>query len=318
MKQRATFVRLTKRQIATAPMLLLMAACGRRDSGKGPLELAGTLESRDIRVGSLVGGRVAKVLVDEGDRVVPGQPLVELERDLPGLQVEEQRARVAQAEARLQLAQVGPRTEEVERARLDWKQAENDRVRFEQLAKEGVADRQRAEASATLARTRLQSLRELERGNRAEDIAQAQAALEGEKQHLAWLERQLEETIVKAPVAGRIEALDLRPGDLVAADQAAATLLEDDQLWVRLYVPETKLGRVSVGQRVTLKVDTFPDKSFPGRVVSIRGEAEYTPRNVQTLESRSDQVFALRVEPDPAPELRPGMSVVATLEEPAK
>src|SRR6185436_16989702 len=95
-------VRSRQHQILPALLLVALASCRRPDED-GALKLAGTLEARDIRVGSLVGGRVARVLVDEGDRVVPGQPLVELERDLPALQVEEQRARVAEAEAHVQL-----------------------------------------------------------------------------------------------------------------------------------------------------------------------------------------------------------------------
>jgi len=307
-------VRPTSRQIAIAPLLLLLSACGRRDH-EGPIRLAGTLESRDIQVGSLVGGRVTRVLVEEGDRVVAGQALVELERDLPALEVEEQRARIAEAEARLRFEEHGPRSEEITRARLQWKLAEQDRVRYERLADEGVADRRRADEAATLAATRREELRELESGYREEVLAEAIANLQRERERLAFLERRLDETIVHAPADGRVEALDLRPGDLVAPNEPVASLLEDHQLWARLYIPETQLGRVSVGQRLSMKVDTFPDRLFPGRVVSIRDEAEYTPRNVQTLESRADQVFAIRVEPDEAPELRPGMAVVATLEE---
>jgi membrane fusion protein YbhG len=61
-------------------------------------------------------------------------------------------------------------------------------------------------------------------------------------------------------------------------------------------------------------VDTFPDQRFPGRVVEIRNQAEYTPRNVQTLEQRSDQVFGVKVEVEPSPDLKPGMAALVTLE----
>ena len=116
---------------------------------------------------------------------------------------------------------------------------------------------------------------------------------------------------MRAPVAGRIEAFDLRPGDLVAPNQPVATLLEPNELWVRVYVPETRLGEVAVGQRVQIRVDSFPGRDFPGRVVEIRHRAEYLPRNVQTLEQRADQVFGVKLAIDPAPELKPGMAATA-------
>jgi multidrug efflux pump subunit AcrA (membrane-fusion protein) len=106
---------------------------------------------------------------------------------------------------------------------------------------------------------------EAERGTRRETIAAARAALASERAaaaaeraQVALLERRLEELRVTAPAAGRIESLDLRPGDLVAAGQPVATLLETGELWVRVYVPEPSLGRVAVGQRVAVAVDSFP------------------------------------------------------------
>ena len=113
------------------------------------------------------------------------------------------------------------------------------------------------------------------------------------------------------------QSIDLRPGDLVAPNQPVASILEPDQLWVRVYVPEPSLGRVAIGQAAELRVDTFPERAFPGRVVEIRHQAEYLPRNVQTLDQRSDQVFAVKVAVEPGSPLRPGMATVATLVEDA-
>jgi multidrug resistance efflux pump len=84
---------------------------------------------------------------------------------------------------------------------------------------------------------------------------------------------------------------------------------------VRVYVPEPQLGRVRIGQKAALTVDTFPKRSFPGHVVEIRTQAEYTPRNVQTLDQRMDQVFGIKVAIDPVPELKPGMAATVRLEE---
>ena len=82
---------------------------------------------------------------------------------------------------------------------------------------------------------------------------------------------------------------------------------------MRVYVPEPQLGRVRVGQRAALTVDTFPKREFPGKVVEIRTQSEYTPSNVQTLDQRMDQVFGVKVAIDPVPELKPGMAAMVKL-----
>jgi len=74
-----------------------------------------------------------------------------------------------------------------------------------------------------------------------------------------------------------------------------AKLIEDDQLYVRIYVPETQVGHLSVGQEVPITVDSFPGKSFKGVVEHINNVGEYTPRNLQTSDERADQVFAARI-----------------------
>ncbi|HEY1250800.1 MAG TPA: efflux RND transporter periplasmic adaptor subunit [Thermoanaerobaculia bacterium] len=280
-----------------------------------PLILSGSIEARDVEVGSLIGGRVSKVLVDEGSTVKAGQPVVQLEPDLIDLQIQQQQSRVAQAKAGLAKTQRGPRAEEIARARASAQNAERERVRQWNLKEKGIVGQEAYDAAATQATTTSQMLQELERGSRPEDIEAAKAALAAEERQLGYLQRQRQESVVNAPADGVIESLDLRPGDIVAPNQPVAKLLEPSQLWVRVYVPEPQLGRVRVGQRAALKVDTFPNREFPGKVVEIRTQSEYTPRNVQTLGQRMDQVFGAKVAIDPAPELRPGMAATVRLEE---
>lgn len=280
-----------------------------------PLLLSGAIEARDVEVGSLTGGRVTRILVEEGSRVAAGQPIVQFETDLIDLQIQQQRARIAQAEANMTKALRGPRVEEIASARALAENAERERLRQMALLDKGVVPQQQYDAAATQAKTSRQALLELQRGNRPEDIAAARATLEAEQRQLGYLERQKAESIVAAPAAGVIESMDLRPGDLVGANQPVAKMLEPSQLWVRVYVPEPQLGRVRVGQKAALTVDTFPKREFPGKVVEIRTQSEYTPRNVQTLDQRMDQVFGVKVAIDPTPELKPGMAATVRLVE---
>jgi HlyD family secretion protein len=78
-------------------------------------------------------------------------------------------------------------------------------------------------------------------------------------------------------------------------------------------VPEPLLGRVRLGQKAAITVDTYPRREFSGKVVEIRQQGEYTPRNIQTLKQRMDLVFGVKVAIDPTPELKPGMAAQARM-----
>ncbi|HET6349749.1 MAG TPA: HlyD family efflux transporter periplasmic adaptor subunit [Candidatus Krumholzibacteria bacterium] len=283
--------------------------------GKGKENVySGTIEARDADLGSLTGGRVTDVLVEEGDSVRAGQVLVRFDSYLLKPQIQEQEARVEQMRANLERVMTGPRREQVERARIDYEQAERERVRQDTLLKQAVTSQADYDRAAANAQSLYQVYEELRRGSRTEDEQQAQAQLQAEEGNLAVLQRQLEETEVRAPADGIIQTMDLRPGDLIAPNQPVAVLLEPDELWVRLYVPETRLGLIKVGQSVDVHIDTFPKRAFKAHVQSVSDRAEYTPRNVQTPQERKDQVFAVRLKLDPAPELKAGMTATVRLE----
>jgi HlyD family secretion protein len=303
-------LRTAARLLAGAMAMTGAIACHR---GPKPLVLSGAIEVRDVEIGSLMGGRIRRVLVDEGAAVKAGQPIVEFETDLIDLQIAQQEARVAQSKAALAKALRGPRSEEIARARAQHQNDERERQRQKAMLDSGIVGRQSYDAAATAAETSAQMLRELETGTRPEDVDAARAALNADEKQLGYLRRQRQETTVSAPADGVIESMDLRPGDLVGANQPVAKMLEPSQLWVRVYVPEPELGHVRVGQQAMLTVDTFPKREFPGKVVEIRTQSEYTPRNVQTLDQRMDQVFGVKVAIDPAAELKPGMAATVRL-----
>lgn len=297
------------------PLLLLIAIVGfagwRWYTAK-PIDLtlsaSGTIEAETARVGSTLGGRVLQVLAREGDRVAAAQPLVQLETDLVDLQIRQQQAAIAARNAELDRARTGPRSEETTRARLEWAAAQTDLGRLQPLFDQGVIGRRELDAAKVREATLRETLRLYENGTRKEDIAAAAAAVAREQEQLAYLERQRRELVIVAPYAGTLERLDLRAGDIVAAGQPVGEVLADEDLWVRVYVPEPELGRVAVGHAVSVTIDTFPERAFAGKVVEIRNRGEYTPRNIQTPETRVDQVFGVKVAIERNGELKPGMA----------
>lgn len=266
-------------------------------------------------------------------------------------EIQQARARAAGAIAALQMSRTGARSEALDaaRARLASAQvavdkAQLDADRAKRLFSGGAvskADVDNTDAllrGATAQRDAAKSvLQELENGvrreelaqvaaraeeaqaqaklvaagSRVEDLAAARAIVDAAKGRLGQLQVAIEELTIKAPREARVEALELRPGDLLTPSAAAATLVEDDQLYVRLYVPETQLGLVKVGAELPITVDTFPGRAFKGVVRHVSSVGEYTPRNLQTADERAFQVFATRVElSDGRDALRAGMAAL--------
>ncbi|MBV8517181.1 MAG: efflux RND transporter periplasmic adaptor subunit [Acidobacteria bacterium] len=301
------------------PILLVLGAVtagllyARQQRKPKPLVLAGTLEARTVNVGSLVGGRVSRVHVDEGNAVAAGQVLVTLETETLDRQISEQEAAIAAAQANLAKAIAGPRNEEIRKAAAVAENDERDRRRTSALFHDGIVSRELYEDAATKAKTSAEDLRVLQEGTRKEDIAAARAAVEQQQRRLATLGKQRAETVVRSSVTGTVQSFALRPGDIVAPDQTVAEILEPTQLWVRVYVPETLLGLVKVNMPVRVRVDTFPNVWFQARIATVSSQGEYTPRNVQTRAQRAEQVYGVKVVLAPDARLKAGMAAEVDL-----
>jgi multidrug resistance efflux pump len=325
------------------------------------LQGSGTVEARNIRVGSKIGGRIDKVLVREGDTVEAGQLLisfddkelqaslaqsranaVKAERGFRPEEIAEARASAAQAKAEYEQRRNGYRQEDIAAAQADLDRATADEVRtrldfqrYDALAQKDLVSKQQrdtAEANWKMAAAMKQNaqhkLDELKRGYRPEEIAsaearyrQTQATLEkfehgsrpediaAARAALAYDEARYRERQVVAPSAATVEVLDVRPGDLIAPNTPVATLLERDQIYVRIYIPETEIGRVHLGQKAEIHVDSFPNQAFSGSVEQINQQAEFLPRNVQTREERVHEVFGVKVRiDDSSRRVRAGMA----------
>lgn len=345
-----------------------------------PLKVSGFIEADEIRVGSRVGGRVARVPAVEGQSVKIGDPLVELEpfqfrelleqargelgraqaeydRVTNGFRPEEiaqAKSKFDQLEATLRKLVKGPRDEDIaaaekqlELAQAQWKLAKLKQDRVEALfAKQAATpddfDQAKSEFRVAQAQvdTRQEEFNKLKKGTREEELDEAKAQLEQARQ--SWLlqqngfrdeekaaakaaveaasgavkaiEKQLEELVIKAPVDGTIEAVELQPGDLLAANAPAISLMDTSHLWVRAYLPENRLT-VKVGDAVDVTVDSYPHEKFAGSVSFVARQAEFTPGNVQTPDDRAKQVFRIKVNLEAGLDrLRPGMSADVWLE----
>ncbi len=290
------------------------------------LHLAGVVEIQEVRLGSKVGGRVAEVCVREGDLVQPGRLLVRFEAPELEAQRDQWQARLKSMEAELEKAKNGPRPEEIRQARSDLEVAETNLrlarenfARIEKLVRRGGSDQAEYD-SARAARDQgmgqvgaaKAKLDLLLAGTRPEDIADAEAHVAEMRGKLRELEANLQEAMVQAPERSVVEVLAVRKGDLVPPNQPIVRVLRADDLWIKVYVPETELGKVRLGQEVAVTIDAYSGRRFTGVVRQIASESEFTPRNVQSAEERRNQVFGVKVYvADPEGIFKSGMAAEA-------
>jgi len=344
-------------------------------------EYSGTVETREIQIGSKIGGRVTEVPVEEGQVITSGSVLVRFECDELKAQRAQAQATVDQAQAdfdkmlrgnrpeeiaqaeatahaqqaAFEAARNGPRRQEVDQAQADYKAAVADaanaetfyqrmqklvatdtisRQQFDDARDKRDAAAQRAESArqhlALLqAGTRPEDLRSAEdkfkqaqaaailaqKGFRREDIEAARGRLAEAQGHVAELDARLREAELTAPADAVVETVSIRPGDLVPAGRIVITMLEASQLWVKVYVPETDLAHVRLGQHATVHVDSFGNRAFAGHVGQIASQAEFLPRSVQTKSDREHEVFGVKIYVDNAQQiLKSGMSATVRLE----
>jgi multidrug resistance efflux pump len=348
---------------------------------RGRYEYSGTVETREIQIGSKIGGRVTAVGVEEGQTVSAGAMLVRFECDELKAQRAQAQAALEQAQADLakmrrgnrpeeieqaeataraqqaafESAQNGPRKQEIDQAQADYAAAASDasnaEIFYQRMAKLIATDtiskqqfddarnrrdavKQRAEAArqrlALLqAGTRVEDLnaakaryREAQaaallarKGFRREDVEAARGRVAAAQGRVDELDARLREAELTAPSNAVVEVVSVRPGDLVPAGRIVVTMLESSQLWVKVYAPETDLAHVRVGQRATVRVDSFGGRAFEGHVGQIASQAEFLPRNVQTKSDREHQVFGVKVYVDNSQQvLKSGMSATVRLE----
>lgn len=265
------------------------------------------------------------------------------------------RAQYLEAQASYDLVKIGPRSEDIQQveaakdqAQASYQLASDNYQRFQKLFQGNVISQQELQTVETnfhLAEGQLKSAQQralefkngsrsqevqaaqqrlaqanaqyklIKQGPRHEDIAAQADMVKSLQAQLNQINKSMDEIKVKAPCQCEISSLNIKPGQLVMPAQTVATLVNLDDLWVRVYIPEESFGRFKIGDSVQLKVDAFGNTLFNGKIVQLGSRAEFTPRNVQTERSRRMQVFGIKIAIDNKDrKLRPGMIADVTLE----
>ena len=322
------------------PLLLFSIACD-KEAPSDRLRVSGHVEATETRLAAEAGGRVLSLIVKEGDRVEQGQTILTLDTRDTELAINRAKAEEAAAEAQLRLVQAGARIEDIRQAqsqietaradvaaaRVELAAAAQDLERFDTLLKNNSGSQKQRDDAATrrdVARDRVtqaesrvktaeEVLAKLKAGARPEEIDAARARVGTVTAQIAALEKGLHDAVLKSPIAGTVTEKLVEVGEVVPPRAPAIVVVDLDHAWADVFVPEPTVPQIKIGQPATVFTDAG-GAGLAGTVAFISPKAEFTPRNVQTAEERSKQVYRVRINVDnKAGVLKQGMPVEAEI-----
>jgi HlyD family secretion protein len=284
---------------------------------------SGTIEATMVPIQPEQGGKLLEVLVEEGQTVKTGDVLARIDDRAAKIALESAKGQLRQAEAKLNDLLGGARSEEVRRLRalLNQVQANEEglasNLKFEEktlkdleaLYSAGAASQKELdiqqnklntikaqhEAAKAQVEAAQASLDQALAGFTEPTVVAQKAAVDIAKQNVKAAELVIEKLEIKSPIQGSVFYRHVEPGQVINAGTRIITLMSPEDLWVKIYVPETELNHVKMGGGVRISVDAYPDQVFKGEIQYISNQAEFTPKNVQTREERTKTVYAVKI-----------------------
>lgn len=274
------------------------------------LSASGTLEAQTLTISAKVAGQISKLRVDESSRVNRGDTLLLIDDENYRLQLAQAEAALEIAGAQLALLQKGARKEDLEQAsallrqaEINFEAAEKDFNRINKLfEKETISQKQFDDASNRLLISKSQFIAATENFTklkslvRPEELRQAEAKLKQAVAARDILKKSVNDCVVTAPSDGIISKRYFNESELVLPMASLFKLIDLKKVNLMIYVSETELPKIKLGQKAEITIDAFDEKKYEGNVVFISPEAEFTPKNIQTKDERAKLVFAVKIE----------------------
>jgi HlyD family secretion protein len=296
--------------------LLVLGAflLGCQGDGTEAIEASGTIEGTDIDLAAEVTGRVLAVRCDEGSRVQIGDTLVILDDEDYQIQLRQQLANLAAAEAQYTLAREGSRREDIALAEATLKNAQTDFRRMQELLENHTITQKQYDDAQTRYVTAQQTYEKVMRGLRPAEIQAARAKRDQAAAQVEQSRKRVKDCRIVAPAQGTVTLRGVEPGEFVVAGSNVLRITNLDRVKLTIYITEEQLGMVRVGDVARISVDAYPGRTYEGKVVYISPVAEFTPKNVQTKEERTKLVFGVKIEAaNSEGVLKPGMPADAKI-----
>jgi Multidrug resistance efflux pump len=304
---------------------------------------SGTIEATEIPIQPEIGGRIIDLSVNEGQTIKANDIIAKLDDSQAKLSLDTAKSQQVQAQAKLTDLIGGARAEEIRRLTYLVDQAnanlaslepnlkfeENNLVNDQKLLETGAVSKQVMDAQQTKvdtlkaqyesaqanANAAQASLEQAQAGNTQPAIQAQQAAVDIAAQSVKSAELALNKLVIKSPTNGQVLYRHVELGQVVNPGTTMVTVLDPNDLWIKIYVPEAKLSQVKVGGTALITVDSYPGKTFKGTVQYVSNQAEFTPKNVQTKEERTTTVFAVKLSlTEGKGQLKAGMPADVTLQ----
>lgn len=302
-----------KKIIALIAILIIMAVSAwvwmtYYQPPKEAVEATGTIEATSVDLQAKLAGTIKTLLVKAGDQVKQGQLVAELSRNDLLAQRERDELSVVKAEAALNDLESGAREQEISEAeanvniaRANLQRAAADLERIKALVEAGAMpeiEYEKVQTAWEIYRNQLQAaesrLNLLLSGSREQVIKAARLEVERNKAILKATEVLLEDLKIYSPLDGIVLAKNYQAGEYVQPGQALATVINPDDLWIKVYIATDDLPQVVLGEEVTFTVSGL-SQSFKGVVEEIATKGEFTPRTIQTKKERTNVVFAVKI-----------------------
>ena len=278
------------------------------------ISATGTIEATEITLSAQSGGQVKRVIADEGAVVRLGDTLLFIDNTDWVYQLQQARGGYEMAEAQFRLALKGAREEDLLQAEANFKNANDDLNRMEDLYRaKSVSEKQLDDARTRFTVTQ-QIWEKTKRGSRQEEIDAARARRDQTNAQMASLQKKVDDCVVTAQAAGTITKRFVEQGELAGTGMALYRISDLSMMDITIYVSEANLPKVRLNQKAVVHIDAFDKKNFEGRVTFISSTAEFTPKNIQTNDERTKLVFSVKVKvPDPDGTLKAGIPADVTL-----
>lgn len=305
----------------------LIISCGDKKD-PGVITASGTIESVNITVSSRLAGQIKLIAVKEGDKVKKGDLLAEIDHELLDIQLRQAEANVEGSNAQLKLLISGARKEDVRsaqeqvtQAKTNLEQAKTDRDRMKSLFESNTVTKKQYDDAVsryeiTLAQynTSKENLQKVKNIIRPEEIENARANVKRNIASADLLRQNIEDCRIYAPSDGIVSKKFVEVGEIVSPSSSILKISDLQTVNLVIYVTETELAKVKLGQKADIKIDSYKDKNYEGKIIFISPEAEFTPKNIQTQDERTKMVFAVKIEiNNPQYELKPGMPADAKI-----
>jgi HlyD family secretion protein len=281
------------------PVVMLALACAScSKKQKSVFEGSGTFEATEILVGAKTAGTVVEKTVTEGDTVAEGQVIARIETDKILLQKRQLQAGLDELRLNIRNAE-----RSADLVRETFEAAERKFNRIRSLRDSSSVSQQQYEDAETAYKAASTQNENAATGLKALKAKEEQLALQIDR-----ADSQLGDATIASPIRGTVLQTYVERGEIARPGGPVASLADLGRMWIKVYIKEPVLGKIRLNDEAALKISSYPDREFRGRVTWISDKAEFTPKMVQTKDARSDLVYAVKISvPNPDGVLKIGM-----------